>query len=114
MCLRRAKIVFAHTSFLHFPVITTFVLPCTAPAGQAIDCHEGTTFKSPANTNVAKISFPIGNIAAKSKRRWIPSVDASADGDDKRQIPRRVLRQKKSPRVVGDLGAIESRQRERL
>ncbi len=47
--LRRAKSVLAHTSFLHIHVITTLVLPCTAPAGQALGCHEGMTFKIPSN-----------------------------------------------------------------
>ena len=43
---QRAKRVLAHTSFLHIHVITTLVLPCTAPAGQALDSDEGTTFNS--------------------------------------------------------------------
>ena len=49
MCLRRAKRVLAHTSLLHIPVITTLVLPGTAPAGQALDNNEVMVLDTLAN-----------------------------------------------------------------
>jgi len=42
---QRATEASAHTSFIHIHVITTFVYPYTAPAGQAIDNHEDMIFK---------------------------------------------------------------------
>ena len=43
---RRFAEVSAHTSFINIHVITTFVCPYTAPAGQALGCNEGTSFNN--------------------------------------------------------------------